>query len=77
MSKPQLILISPSSLPLDSLILVAFGDSAFANAPGGKSQGRFLITAITEEATRRETYASRATDTGVCFARLWHLKRQV
>ena len=45
-------------IPLDSLILVAFGDSAFANAPGGKSQGGFLITATTEEAARRETDAS-------------------
>ena len=40
------------------MILVAFGDSAFANAPGGKSQGGFLITATTEEAARRETDAS-------------------
>ena len=28
-------------IPLDSLILVAYGDSAFANAPGGKSQVAF------------------------------------
>eukprot|EP00435_Cladocopium_sp_Y103_P012135 s282_g3.t1 len=45
-------------IPLDSLILVAYGDSAFANAPGGKSQGGFLIAATTENAAHHETDAS-------------------
>ena len=43
---------------LDEMILVAFGDSAFANAPGGKSQGGFIITATTEKVTTGEAEAS-------------------
>lgn len=35
--------ISIEPVPADKLILVAYGDSAFANAPGGKSQGGMVV----------------------------------
>ena len=50
------VVIRPISL--ESMILVAFGDSAFANAPGGKSQGGFLVFATTEDCARQEADAS-------------------
>lgn len=50
------VVIRPISL--ESMILVAFGDSAFANAPGGKSQGGFLVVATTEDCARQEADAS-------------------
>ena len=50
------VTIRPVSL--DAMILVAYGDSAFANAPGGKSQGGFLITATTAECAKCSAEAS-------------------
>lgn len=46
------------AIPADALILVTYGDSAFANAPNGESQGGFVVTAATDAASNGETEAS-------------------
>ena len=46
------------SIDPDDLILVAFGDSAFGNAPNNKSQGGLLITATTTSALTTSTTCS-------------------
>ena len=45
-------------IDIEQLIFVAFGDSAFANAPGGKSQGGYVLTATTEKALTSKADAS-------------------
>ena len=42
----------------NDLIIVGYGDSAFANAPGNKSQGGCIITATTSKALEGEDLAS-------------------
>ncbi|CAK8999613.1 Copia protein (Gag-int-pol protein) [Cleaved into: Copia VLP protein [Durusdinium trenchii] len=45
-------------IDMEKLVLIAFGDSAFANAPGGKSQGGYIVLASTPEALTQQTDAS-------------------
>ncbi|CAK9000573.1 Retrovirus-related Pol polyprotein from transposon RE1 (Retro element 1) (AtRE1) [Includes: Protease RE1 [Durusdinium trenchii] len=50
------IMVKP--IPLENLVLISYGDAAFGNAPGGKSQGGYLVLASTEEALHGEAEAS-------------------
>ena len=45
-------------IDVEQLVLIAFGDSAFANAPGGKSQGGYIVLASTPEALTQQADAS-------------------
>ena len=45
-------------IDMEKLVLIAFGDSAFAKAPGGKSQGGYIVLASTPDALVQQAEAS-------------------
>ena len=66
-------------IPFEELVIVTYGDSGFADAPGGKSQEGLVVTATDRRAFQRAElplcWSGVVTATSVCSGQPWRPRR--